>query len=321
MNAIPIVHDSPEWHALRARHIGGSEVAALYDLPPAERPAYLTTRFALWHIKKGNIPRPVVDNPRAKWGNRLEAVIAEIAAAERGWKIHKGGYVTDATTPGLGCTLDFDIEEPGPLEIKLGFSGPGIMEVKNIDWMVHRRSWTDAEPPFHILLQLLHQLAATGYSWGVVAGLIGGNNLQYYPYAARPLLITDIRRRVREFWASIDANQEPRVDGSDSASEALAALYPDIIDDAVDLSSSNEWPEAVAAMIVASGARKEANADYDDAKNRVVELLAGHKRAWGAGYSVSTAITPEKPDRPALPGEIIKGKAEVRRYTAKETKL
>jgi len=47
-------------------------------------------------------------------------------------------------------------------------------------------------------------------------------------------------------------------------------------------------------------------------------LLAGHKRGWGGGWSVTTAITAAKADRAAEPGEIIKGRAETRRYTVKE---
>ena len=170
-----------------------------------------------------------------------------------------------------------------------------------------------------LLLQLQHQLAATGYTWGCVAGLIGGNDLKLYRYKARPKLIADIRRRVREFWTSIAEGREPPVDGSDSASAVLRSLYGEVIDDAIDMSGSNEWPEAVGEFVLAGERRKAANEDYDAAKNRVVSLLGGHKRAYGSGYSVNTAITAATPDRPARPDEIIKGRAETRRYTAKFT--
>jgi predicted phage-related endonuclease len=315
---VPVVQDSADWHALRARHVGGSEIAALFDLPIEQRPAYLLSRFALWHIKAGHTPPPPVDKKRTAWGLRLEAVIAEAAAEEAGWTISKGGYVSDPTTPGLGCTLDYVILQPGPEEIALGFTGPGILEAKNVDWMVHKRTWTNDEPPPHILLQVQHQLAATGYTWGAIPGLVGGNDLKIYRYPARPRLIADIRRRVREFWTSIDAGQEPPVDGSTSASAVLASLYPEVVDDAIDMTTNNEWPEAAKDFQEAGAARKAADAAYDLAKNRVVELLAGHKRGWGGGWSVTTAITAAKADRAAEPGEIIKGRAETRRYTVKE---
>lgn len=305
-------HDSPGWHAIRARNVGSSEVAALFDLADAEVPNYMMRRFALWHVKAGNAPPPEVDAVRTSWGLRLEAVIAEAAGLECGWQITKGGYVTDPTTPGLGCTLDYVIASDPDEE------GPGALEAKNVDWLIHKRSWTDEEPPFHVLLQLQHQLASTGYTWGAIAVLIGGNDLRIYRYKARPKLISEIRRRVTEFWASIAAGNPPLPDGSDSASEVLASLYPEIVDDAVDMGLSNEWPEAVHAFFAAGEARRAINREYEEAKNRVVVLLDGHKRGYGNGWSVTCSVTPENPGREPEPGELIGVRKEVRKYTARE---
>lgn len=311
--AIPFIHDSPEWHALRAKHVGGSEIAALFDLPRDDVPAYLVSRFALWHVKAGNAPSPFVDNPRAKWGLKLEAVIAEAAAETQGWEVSKGGYVIDSTCKGLGCTLDYVIASD-PDE-----DGPGDLECKNVDWLVHRRSWeVDDEPPLHILLQHQHQMAATGHSWGAVAALVGGNDLRIYRYRARPTLIATIRQKVTEFWASIEANQPPSADGSDSAADILRSLFPEIMDDAHDFSSNNEWAGAAHEFYNAAAARKEANAVYDDTKNRIVELLGPHKRGFGNGWTINTAITPENHGRLPKEGELIGVRKEVRRYTVKE---
>lgn len=307
---IPIVHDSPEWHVMRARHIGGSEIGALWDLPSDERPGYLLSRFALWHIKAGNAPPPAVDNPRTQWGLRLEAAVADGAAEQEGWEIVKGGYVSDHTTRGLGCTLDFVIQSD-PAE-----EGPGALEVKNVDWMVYKRSWRD-EPPPHILLQHQHQLAATGYSWGAVAAFIGGNDLHVYRYKARPRLITEIRARVTAFWASIGAGEEPPPDGSSSASDVLRSLYPEVLDDAIDMGASDEWAGAAKALHDRAEARRDASGAYEEAKNQVVRLLNGHKRGWGAGWTVNTSITPANPGRPPKPGELIGKRTEIRKYTAK----
>lgn len=308
----PFVHDSDEWHALRARHVGGSEIAALFDLPDDQLPAYAMRRFALWHVKAGRAPPPKIDPVRPRWGLRLETVIAEAAAEDHGWEITRGGYVIDPTTPGLGCTLDFIIASD-PDE-----DGPGALEAKNVDWLVHKRSWTNDEPPPAVLLQLQHQLAATGYTWGAVAALIGGNESRVYRYKARPKLIAEIRRRVTEFWASVRAGKAPPVDGSDSASQVLASLYPEIFEDAIDMSMSNEWAEAAHAFFEATADRKVANYNYEEARNRVAALLDGHKRGYGNGWSVSCSVTPENPGRDPKPGELIGKRAEVRRYTAKE---
>jgi hypothetical protein len=123
---------------------------------------------------------------------------------------------------------------------------------------------------------------------------------------------------VREFWASIDAGQEPPVDGSDSASAVLAALYPQTIDDAVDMSMNNEWAESAHDLFNAAELRRRTNDAYDAAKNRVVALLEGHRRGWGNGWAVSCTVTPANPGREPKPGELIGKRGEVRKYSAKE---
>jgi predicted phage-related endonuclease len=310
-----IARDLPEaeWHAIRARNIGSSEVAALFDLPADQMPAYMVRRFALWHIKAGDAPAPDVSGERPKWGLRLEAAIADAVSEQEGWTVERGGYVADPTTPGLGCTLDFVIEGD-PAE-----DGPGVLECKNVDWLIYKRSWTGEEPPPHILLQLQHQLAATGFSWGAIAPLIGGNETRVYRYKARPKLIAEIRRRVREFWASIEMGLPPTPDGSSSASEVLASLYPELVDDAVDMGSNNEWAEAAHALFSAAASRKAAKLAYDEAKNRVALLLDGHRRGYGNGWAVNCSITSANPGRLPEPGELIGRRAESRSYTAKET--
>ncbi len=224
--------------------------------------------------------------------------------------MQKGGYVTDINCAGLGCTLDYVIEHDPSEE------GPGALEIKNVDWLIHKRSW-EIEPPPHILLQHQHQLAATGYSWGAICCLVGGNDLRTYRYKARPALIAEIRRRVAEFWKSIDGNQPPPVDGSDSATDVLRALYPELVDDAVEI-TSNEWAEAAHDLSNAAAARKSAADWYDLAKNRIIQLLSGHKRGWGNGWEVNTKITPANEGREPRPGELIGVRKESRSYSAKE---
>lgn len=301
--------DREEWLTLRGKRVGASESAALFGV----QAAYALDHFALHHVKAGNAPPPPVDGPRIKWGQRLEIIVAEAAAEEHGYAVYKGRYAIADDCPGMSASLDFEIEA----DVESEFDGPGVLETKNVDWMVHRRSWTDGEPPIHILIQLQHQLGCTGYKWGMVACLVGGNELKIYRYAAKPKLIADIKARVTKFWEDIAAGRAPDVSGSESSAEVLRSLYPEPVDDAIDMSGSNEWPEAVAKFLDASARRKSANEDYEDAKNRIVALLGNHKRGWGGGYSVNTSITAEKPDREARPGEIIKGRAETRRYTAK----
>lgn len=275
---------SPEWHARRTKVIGGSEIAALYGV---QQP-YQMGLYALWHYKAGLIAPPPVDGERIDWGNRLEAIIGEWAATENGWAITHGEHVVDITTPGLGCTLDFKIEAPGPNDE--GCEGPGCLEAKNVDWLQHKQKWVDDEPPLHILLQLQEQLAATGYTWGAVVALVGGNDLRIYRYHARPALIADIRKRVTAFWQSIADNKPPAIDGSDSSFYALRELNPEVIDDAVCMDGDNRFPTLCAELSAASEAKKTAEATEAALKAELEEKLGAHKRAWGEGWSASFVV-------------------------------
>lgn len=313
MTITPYVTGTPEWHALRARHIGASEVASLFGV----QPPYALSRFALWHVKAGNAPPPDVSGERIDWGNRLESLIAEVTADAEGWKIRKGSYASDDACPGLGASLDYEVIGSPELEAA-GYFGDGALECKAVDWIVHKRTWTEGEPPPHILLQLQTQCAARNLQWGAVGALVSGNDRRIYKYKARPKLIAEIRRRVAEFWTSIDEKREPPPDGSDGSSSVLASLFPEIVDDALDMTGSNEWAEAADALHTAAAVRKAANDAYDEARNRVAHLLAGHKRGFGNGWAVNCAVTPANPGRDPRPGEKIGARKESRSYTAKE---
>ena len=127
-----------------------------------------------------------IDTTGARWTSHPAAT----AAGEReGWTVLPGQY---ASLDGLGATLDRIIAAPGPNDE--GVAGPGVLELKNVDWIAHRAQW-GTEPPAHILVQLQAQLAATGFGWGAVAALVGGNDLHIYRYTARPRLQADIGRK------------------------------------------------------------------------------------------------------------------------------
>lgn len=301
------VHNTEAWHAARAQAVGGSEVAALFGV----QPAYALSHYALWHVKAGYVPAPPVDNDRVKWGLRLEEPIARGIAEDNGWTIQRGGHVIDPTTPGMACTLDFIARDPAR-------SDPGALEIKNVDAIQHARTWTDGEPPLHILLQLQHQLACTGYAWGAIGGLAGGNTPHVYRYEAKPGLIAQIRDRVTAFWQSIADGKPPPVDGSDGAAAVLRALYPEVYDELIDLRQDNELPSICAGYLQAVADRKAADKAEAEWKARLVEKVGPHARIQAAGFWINVPVTPEKPSRIAEPGEVISGRKETRRYTVKE---
>jgi putative phage-type endonuclease len=173
MPILAIPEDRQEWLKLRRSYVGGSEIAALFHA----QADYQMSPFALWHVKAGLISEPDIgDNERVKWGNRLEAVIAEIAAEQEGWTLKPGVFAVDDHCEGMSASLDRVIL-PSKKDVEDGFIGPGALEIKNVDGIQFKRKWLEEEPPAHIVIQHQHQLACAGYAWGAVGAFVGGNRM------------------------------------------------------------------------------------------------------------------------------------------------
>jgi hypothetical protein len=309
---LPIPASRDEWLAMRMRYVGASEVAALFDA----QPEYALGRYALWQVKAGRMEPPQVDNARTRAGLALEDAIALLASEQEGWRVEPGFYATHGQ---LGATLDRVIAEPGPNDT--GMQGPGVLEMKNVDWLQHRRGWTDGEPPLHILLQLQAQLLATGFSWGAVAALVGGNEIKIYRYASRPKLHADMAARVASFWASIEAGQVPNADPSDSAWRAMVATTPSLLPEPVELLDDDEANAWAKEWLRADAASKAEGKKRDEAKNLLIQRVGGHARAVGDGWKLTLSDVAEKPATTItaeMIGQTIPGRAASRRTLIKE---
>lgn len=310
------------WHERRQQNIGSSEVAALFGVPPdedeqspTERPAYLLGPWALWQEKSGKTRPHAVHTERAAWGLRLESAIAEAGAEIVGGKLIKGGYVQHARVRGMACTLDYLLQREDDVL---------VFECKNVDRSIHYRSWTEGEPPFHVLLQLQHQLACTGLPRGVIVELVGGNQPITYHYDANPSIIAAIERRVTEFWESIERKEPPPVDGTRATAQILAGLYPpsDLLDQSVDLTGDNALPEACAAWLDAKAIIKTQEGRLRLATNIIAEKMGPHRRGLATGFTINATAVAEKAPTPItadMVGTNIPGRKGYRFHTVRAT--
>lgn len=301
-----------EWLTLRRGNIGASEVAALFGV----QPAYAMSLYTLWQVKSGRIPEPDAFGERPAWGLRLEDAIMAAAAEKHGWGAYRrAGYVKHPAIEGMGCSPDFVLVDSGNMPTAL-------VEVKNADWLIHKRQWGD-EPPIHILLQAQAQMACTGLDVCHVAALVGGNDLRCYQIDRRSTVTAEIERRVAAFWQSIAEGKEPPIDGSESTAGAIAALYPhdDGEDEPVDMSADNALPDLCANLIQATALRRQYEAAEREAKTGILAKLGVAKAALCNGYRLSAPEVRKVPDRVITEedvGQTIKGRASFRRLTVRE---
>lgn len=271
-----IVQGSDAWHDKRARMIGSSECAALFGL----QESYSSDQFALWNVKRGKIsPLRVDDSPgtRVWYGRRMEPVIALMAAELFGWTVRAPGpYATDDIQPGMGASLDGVIEEPGKAERLLGFEGPGLLEIKRVEWLQFRRKWTEDEPPEQIVMQAQHGCACGNYKWGVVVPLVSEVGLVAYRYAARPRIAEMIRTRVNRFWADVADDKEPDPSYSLTSAEALRAMFPPREDlRCVYFENEDGVDVDAASFFLAQKSKGEWQKQYDEYRNRLIWKLKG----------------------------------------------
>ncbi len=265
----------------RRSFIGGSEVAALFGVHPRK------TEWQLWHEKAGNIPEPdLSDNERVQAGLALEDGIAMLVARQQGWRLKKGGWTKHPSVEGMAATLDYEITDHP--------DGPGCLEIKNVDGIVFAQTWGEDEPPLYIILQLQHQLACTGYAWGCVAALVGGNRLIPYLFKRHAGTVAKLERSVTDFWQSIAEEREPKPDFTADGA-AIAQLYADVTEGrCVDLTGDNRVPELCAEYAAAAAAEKDAKARKEAAKAELLLKLGDAERATCGDYTISAKAVAAK---------------------------
>lgn len=275
------IRDARHWHQLRAGHVGASEVAALFDLHPQ------ISLFQLWHRKNGTLPTPDLSgDDRVFWGTVLEPAIAAGIAEKMGWRMRKvRRYLTRDDLLGFGATLDY--------EIIAHDRGPGVLEIKAVDWLVFRE-WEDGEPPMAIELQLQHQLAVIGRGWGAISVLIGGNDLRIFTRDRHDGTIARVEAAILAFWDSVTAGRAPKPDW-DVDGEAVATLYRQVTKGkTVNLTGDNRLPEVCAAYLSYRQAERAARRNKGAAKAEIMTKIGDAECAICGDFTILAKSVPEQ---------------------------
>lgn len=255
---VPIENDE-HWHSLRAEHIGGSEIAALFDK------GKFLGKWELFQVKSGNLPpEDISDKDIIIIGNRLEAPIADMVRDKTGWNIQKvRRYIKHDSVEGLGGTLDYEIIKHE--------DGAGVLEIKTAHPIAFKE-WKDEEPPLQYELQLQLQLCITGRSWGALAVLVGNDTLKIYPRKRDERIIKAIEARVASFWEDVHNNNPPEVD-YEKESDAVIRMYSQAnsSDEVIDMSSDEKLDELVCDYILA---KDNANQEEEKAEAIKAEILS-----------------------------------------------
>lgn len=279
-----------EWLEQRRHHIGGSEIASLFEdflARSGEKPR--VSKFELWHQKVGNIePDDLSGNDRVLAGTFLESAVCKWVEHETGWKLQEADYLSNGK--GLGGTPDRIIHAEG--------RGPGILEVKTVDWLVFR-DWVAGKPPLAYQLQLQDYIGLSGCTWGAIAFLVGGNDLRIVEYQARPAVFAEIEKRSRAFWDSIARGIQPEMTEAEDLGLYLSTMRA--LGENLVVWNGHQQVDALLAEHFEVQARIKADEERGKwIKKELADLLAKENARKGQADSASITLVEVSPVEPTL---------------------
>lgn len=211
MKRITIKHKSEqEWLADREKDITSTDSSALYGLSP------YTTAWELWHTKRGLLESGFQDNERAQIGRMIEDVIAKLYAERTGNQIRRKKAYMRISELRMGSSFDYEIVNHA--------RGPGLLECKNVDYLVWRDQWHKGEQiPPHIEIQAQHEMHVANRDWLDLAILVGGNQLNIVPVDRNQKIGAALEKKITSFWNS----QEPPEPDYEKDADAIRRYYSD----------------------------------------------------------------------------------------------
>lgn len=261
---------SNEWHDARRSTVNGSEIAAVMGISPYESP------FSLWHRKSGGLGE-VEQNDVMLWGNLLEdVIIGEFRRRHPELYVADGGGLwRHPERPWQGGSPDGrvwrDRDHPWPEDER---QPDELVEIKTARF---DDGWGDPGTdviPVHYRAQVLWYLDVFGLSRCHVAVLIGGSDYREYLVEFDEDEVAPMRAAADQFLATIQAGQQPPIDGHDATYEAVKELHPDISPETVELR-----PAIAEAYLQALADHKDAEAEKRRMAGEVITAMAGAQHA------------------------------------------
>lgn len=203
--------DRETWLKARRLGIGSSDAPAILGVSQFRGPLAV-------YAEKIGVQEDKEATEAMEWGLLLEPLIIRKFAKETGREgIPERALLSNIERPWMMATLDATQLAADQAEL-------GILEIKATG---HRVSSWDEGIPADVFVQVQHQFAVTGLQWGSVAVLQRGCALKYADVERNDAFIAGtLLPALEEFWTRVK-NQEPvDPDGSESARDALKALYP-----------------------------------------------------------------------------------------------
>lgn len=259
-----------EWRERRTHSIGGSDASVVLGLNPYK------SKYALWAEKSGLMePEDISQKESVRLGTDLEDYVAKRFTEKTGKKVRRlNAIVTETVYPWAHANVDrMIVGEDAGLECKTTSA-------------LNLRNFKNGEYPANYYCQCVHYMAITGARKWYLAVLILGQDFRVFEIERDEEEIAALMDAEHKFWCRVQNNDPPAVDGSESAGEALSAVYPGGDEDEADLSDLEnlfiEWS-------VMSAGKKTYEAREDEIKQQIQTVMQNHNKGACGDYRVSWA--------------------------------
>lgn len=287
--------DKEHWLAERAKDLTSTEVSALFNISP------YATALEVWHRKKSNYVTTLEENERMKWGNRLEASIANGIAEDNGWTVLPLKDYMRIPELRIGASFDYGIYRmPGILA--------ELLEIKNVDALQYLEKWGEddngnLEAPPHIELQLQHQMLVSGVKSGYIGALVGGNSVNLIKREADPAIQTAILKKTAAFWHSIDHNIEPEPDFEKDSAFIISMMQTSKPGKVFNAKDNEEIKQLALEDKEAFDEIKRLEGVRQTCKAKILTIIGDAEKVIGGPFSSITASTVNATEVPAYTRE------------------
>ena len=204
--------EDPQWHELRSKRIGGSEVGAIVGASKYE------SAYSLWAKKLGLISDEVEDNEFMYWGRALEPVVID-----RFQRDHPELKLFRDMGTWVHKDRDYQLANPDAIYQNLDGSY-GVLEIKTARYS---DDWQDGVPQYY-MTQVQWYLSCFGFSEAYVAVLFAGSEYREFFIRAEPMWQESDLERVQDFRECVRQERKPAWDGAEATVMAVRQQHQDI---------------------------------------------------------------------------------------------
>lgn len=260
--------DKEEWLALRRKlGVGGSDAGAVLGFNPYK------SAYELWAEKTGKIPE-FEGNLITEVGSYLEDFVAKLFEKETGKKVRRKNrmLVNDEYPFAFGDVDRVVVGENAVLEIKTTNSFPVMKKVKN------------GEFPEQWYSQVVHYMAVGGFKKAYLSVLINCRDFKWFELERDEAEICALMNAEQEFWKNVCEGVPPAVDGTNSTSETISAIYPESDEETVSLFA---YENALSQYMSLISQKKAIDSLIDEQANIVKAFMGNAGKGESNRYKVT----------------------------------